>query len=994
MKHSIALCALFNAASGQDADGTTMLQMQMRTPNLPKLDDHPRMSATALLSKVQSMATTLKKNQQDPLRQCQGGWQAGGGNGFQESAGTVDDQAACIAAVRENSDCEGATGASFEAETGNCFCEMDQEELDSSVEGRENCVFFADGTTDENLDMATSALDDLVANILQAMDQEHVAAERIIENSFDGVSAALTLSNTHSAENVRQLQADAETKHAASQQCISDLTTWQAEQAEACPAWEDKARSYGACNDACPCQSDGNPEVFFNSYLVWKSIIQHGGGEEIEAMRAACQEATSRVNELLGSCPALEAESTQADAIYAMASVEHTESCTNFEGAVVHHETTASELRLGLEQRNREYCVLQQVQCFLGLIRTATETGTLLDDETIQECVCTPPEDPVYHLAPGGANVCDFGEPATRDACEAAVAILAEEEGASPGRALQVGQGGGCNDGGWGSVPGGCSSQSGGDWAAHWKTDFTAEGCVHGAYQLVCTGEEGPCVCADNYFLSFPEVPASPDCVEGAALEVGETVAFDQSGSVCSAHAPYWTGGENCDTSAHQLHFDQWFQQGGQNAYWQIVTESPEIFVKFSMQVSRGPAYAIRYSDDGTTWSTAATVASATTNSEVEWSPVGAHRYWRYEITGDWSGGPWYLNLQFYTATYEVERDDALRLQVGPPVAFDYAGSVCSALAPYWTGGVNCDTSAHQLHYDQWFQQDGQNAYWQVITENPEMFVRFSMQVSRGPAFAIRYSDDGSNWETAATVDSTTQNSDVTWSPVGAHRFWRYEITGDWSGGPWYLNLQFYSAAFSVERPPPQHCSANGANDVVRLDQDAANALSANPNFAAQAAGAVPFGSGSLGGHCSNTGAGAGNTFGGSGIHCWDNINDGQHGNSYSWIPGNNAFATGGAPKIFAGITFNQVETISSFTLSRDRTGAYGDRTGGSYELQYTTTPGATFDTPDDAWCTAGTFTRNTHTLMGFSLSSAVEASAVRLIVSDGQACIDELEVY
>ena len=62
----------------------------------------------------------------------------------------------------------------------------------------------------------------------------------------------------------------------------------------------------------------------------------------------------------------------------------------------------------------------------------------------------------------------------------------------------------------------------------------------------------------------------------------------------------------------------------------------------------------------------------------------------------------------------------------------------------------------------------------------------------------------------------------------------------------------------------------------------------------------------------------------------------------------------------------------SSFTLSRDRTGAYGDRTGGTYELQYTTTPGATFDTPDDAWCTAGTYTRNTHTLMGFWLSPRV----------------------
>ena len=31
--------------------------------------------------------------------------------------------------------------------------------------------------------------------------------------------------------------------------------------------------------------------------------------------------------------------------------------------------------------------------------------------------------------------------------------------------------------------------------------------------------------------------------------------------------------------------------------------------------------------------------------------------------------------------------------------------------------------------------------------------------------------------------------------------------------------------------------------------------------------------------------------------------------------------------------------------------------------------------------------------LMGFSLSSAVEASAVRLVVTDGGACIEELQV-
>lgn len=51
------------------------------------------------------------------------------------------------------------------------------------------------------------------------------------------------------------------------------------------------------------------------------------------------------------------------------------------------------------------------------------------------------------------------------------------------------------------------------------------------------------------------------------------------------------------------------------------------------------------------------------------------------------------------------------------------------------------------------------------------------------------------------------------------------------------------------------------------------------------------FGTQSVSGYCSNTGGGlapaAGSRrIGVSGIHCWDNLNDGLFGNSYSWIAG------------------------------------------------------------------------------------------------------------
>ena len=61
--------------------------------------------------------------------------------------------------------------------------------------------------------------------------------------------------------------------------------------------------------------------------------------------------------------------------------------------------------------------------------------------------------------------------------------------GEIPKRNLQVGAGGLCMDGSWGQVPLGCSAQSGsgGDWAAHYKTDTdNGKGCIHSQYQLVC----------------------------------------------------------------------------------------------------------------------------------------------------------------------------------------------------------------------------------------------------------------------------------------------------------------------------------------------------------------------------------------------------------------------------------------------------------------------------------------------------------------------------
>ena len=95
-----------------------------------------------------------------------------------------------------------------------------------------------------------------------------------------------------------------------------------------------------------------------------------------------------------------------------------------------------------------------------------------------------------FHLAPHGASTCDYGTSVDHSECENAVLSLATTAGEVPGRNLQVGAGGKCLDGSWGQVPLGCSAQSGGDWAAHFKKDGdTGAGCIHQVYQLVCLGK-------------------------------------------------------------------------------------------------------------------------------------------------------------------------------------------------------------------------------------------------------------------------------------------------------------------------------------------------------------------------------------------------------------------------------------------------------------------------------------------------------------------------
>jgi len=101
-----------------------------------------------------------------------------------------------------------------------------------------------------------------------------------------------------------------------------------------------------------------------------------------------------------------------------------------------------------------------------------------------------------FYLSAPGAPECIVGESVSEEQCNDAVKNLAPSTQPYV-RGLQVGSGGRCLDEAWGQVPNGCSAQSGGDWAAHFKTGsptgevlgsiFQSFRCVDELYQLVCT---------------------------------------------------------------------------------------------------------------------------------------------------------------------------------------------------------------------------------------------------------------------------------------------------------------------------------------------------------------------------------------------------------------------------------------------------------------------------------------------------------------------------
>lgn len=173
---------------------------------------------------------------------------------------------------------------------------------------------------------------------------------------------------------------------------------------------------------------------------------------------------------------------------------------------------------------------------------------------------------------------------------------------------------------------------------------------------------------------------------------------------------------------------------------------------------------------------------------------------------------------------------------------------------------------------------------------------------------------------------------------------------------------------------------------------DAAAGAKAPNNIALQSNGSTAIGSSELN----------------MGIHFIGNINDGLYGNAQSWIAGDAANA-------WVGVAFPGLTQVTSIAWGRDNgddlEGVYKDRSVGLYTIQFTRISNPGINTPETANATTGwqslgrveykpgddgnsfsAYLRHQFELSG--AGNPVEATGIRIKVSDAASAIDEIEVY
>jgi hypothetical protein len=201
----------------------------------------------------------------------------------------------------------------------------------------------------------------------------------------------------------------------------------------------------------------------------------------------------------------------------------------------------------------------------------------------------------------------------------------------------------------------------------------------------------------------------------------------------------------------------------------------------------------------------------------------------------------------------------------------------------------------------------------------------------------------------------------------------------------WYMLILF---------PTPQ-CTGPSLQALT------SNTFTGSLSVGGQSAGSIPFASGSLEPACTNSGAGEENNFGGSGVHCFDNINDDVEGNPNSWIMGGTAYNG----KYFVGVRFPKTQNVRGIRISRDNLEGSNtdDRFSDSLNV-YITRPGVvanpSFTTSSSLWQCIGVIPPHTaKTKFWYAFPTVYDASSVILEIPilrsiDQWQAVDELKVY
>ena len=214
----------------------------------------------------------------------------------------------------------------------------------------------------------------------------------------------------------------------------------------------------------------------------------------------------------------------------------------------------------------------------------------------------------------------------------------------------------------------------------------------------------------------------------------------------------------------------------------------------------------------------------------------------------------------------------------------------------------------------------------------------------------------------------------------------------------------FQSSEVRVRRYPPGRIQIRGHNSSAApplvFVRPRTVPLHRTHNVAAQAAGGIPFASGSANTSCAEPRPRSG--LGAVGPGCWTGVNDGLRGDAAGWRPG-------AAPHDglrFVGVKLADAVRVRYVAFGRDDTGRFpkGRWEGVQYTLQYTAdviAPTLVSAEPADlAWLDGVRWTTHpeTFTLASarthvYELEPAVPMTAMRLLVSSAAAAIDELEV-